>query len=172
MIKWTKREKKTWNTNNMDSKIEVMWKEAQSRIRANESLRNCSHKLTIERKKESEVAQSCPTLCNPMDCKLPGSSVHGILQARILGWVAIPFFLISCIADRFFTVWATREALCGCVCICVHTHAWEKREGEIHMIYMLCTHLQICIHLCMYMYSTHTQVYFYLWVSKYEKAKW
>ena len=35
--------------------------------------------------------QSCPTLYNPMDCSLPGSSVHGILQARILEWVAIPF---------------------------------------------------------------------------------
>ena len=39
----------------------------------------------------SEVAQSCPTLCDPMDCRLPGSSVLGILQARILEWVAIPF---------------------------------------------------------------------------------
>ena len=37
------------------------------------------------------VAQSCPTLCNPMDCSLPGSSVHGILQARTLEWVAICF---------------------------------------------------------------------------------
>ena len=37
------------------------------------------------------VTQSCPTLCNPMDGSLPGSSVHGILQARILQWVAIPF---------------------------------------------------------------------------------
>ena len=37
------------------------------------------------------VAQSCPTLCNPMDCSSPGSLVHGILQARILEWVAIPF---------------------------------------------------------------------------------
>ena len=36
-------------------------------------------------------AQSCPTLCDPMDCNLPGSSVHGILQARILEWLAIPF---------------------------------------------------------------------------------
>ena len=40
---------------------------------------------------ESEVAQSCPTLCDPMDCSLPGSSVHGIFQARILEWVAISF---------------------------------------------------------------------------------
>ena len=39
---------------------------------------------------ESEVAQSCPTLCNPMDCSLPGFSVHGIFQAGILEWVAIP----------------------------------------------------------------------------------
>ena len=40
-------------------------------------------------KSESEVAQSCPTLSNPMDCSLPGSSVHGIFQARVLEWGAI-----------------------------------------------------------------------------------
>ena len=39
----------------------------------------------------SEVAQSCPTLCNPMDCSLPGSSFHGIFKARVLEWVAISF---------------------------------------------------------------------------------
>ena len=42
-------------------------------------------------KSESEVAQSYPTLCNPMDCSLPGSSAHGIFQARVLEWVAIAF---------------------------------------------------------------------------------
>ena len=42
-------------------------------------------------KSESEVAQSCLTLHNPMDCSPPGSSVHGILQARVLEWVAIAF---------------------------------------------------------------------------------
>ena len=41
---------------------------------------------------ESEVTQSCPTLCNSMDCSLPGSSVNGIFQIRILEWVAISFF--------------------------------------------------------------------------------
>ena len=66
------------------------------------------------------IAQSCLTLCYPVDCSLPGSSIHGILQARILEWVAIPlsrgsFWLgdwtsVSCIAGRFFTIWATREA--------------------------------------------------------------
>ena len=46
------------------------------------------HKATLS---ESEVAQSCPTLCDPMDYSPPGSSVRGILQARILEWVAISF---------------------------------------------------------------------------------
>ena len=48
--------------------------------------------LMAETKSESEVAQSCPTLCDPMDCRLPGSSVHGIFQARVLEWGAIAFF--------------------------------------------------------------------------------
>ena len=59
--------------------------------------------------------------CDRMDCSLPGSSVHGILQARTLEWVAISFSRVSswprywtrvfCIADRYFTNWAIREAL-------------------------------------------------------------
>ena len=60
------------------------------------------------------IAQSCPTLCNVMDCSLPGSSVHGTLQARILEWVAIPSSRgssqprdrtqVTSIAGRFFTI--------------------------------------------------------------------
>ena len=50
---------------------------------------------TTIRKKESEVAQSCPTLCDPTDCSPPGSSVHWIFQARILEWVAISFSRVS-----------------------------------------------------------------------------
>ena len=45
----------------------------------------------IKVKSESEVAQSCPTLCDPMNCSPPGSSVHGIFQARVLEWVPIAF---------------------------------------------------------------------------------
>ena len=73
----------------------------------------------LESESESEVAQSCPTLFDPMDGSLPGSSIHGIFQARILEWAAISFSRgssqprdrtrVSCIADRRFTVWATRE---------------------------------------------------------------
>ena len=46
-------------------------------------------------KSESEVAQSCPTLSDPMDCSLTGSSVHGIFQARVLEWGAIAFSLTN-----------------------------------------------------------------------------
>ena len=50
---------------------------------------------------ESEVAQSCLTFSNPMDCSLPGFSIHGILQARTLEWVAISFSNITCYIDQF-----------------------------------------------------------------------
>jgi len=46
-------------------------------------------------KSESEVAQSCPTLQDPMDCSLPGSSAHGIFQARVLEWGAIAFSTVE-----------------------------------------------------------------------------
>ena len=46
-------------------------------------------------KNESEVTQSCPTLCDPMDCSLPGSSVHGIFQERVLEWDAIAFSIYT-----------------------------------------------------------------------------
>ena len=53
----------------------------------------CSSDLSINQcHSESEVAQSCPTLCDPMNCSPPGSSVHGILQARTMECVAISFF--------------------------------------------------------------------------------
>ena len=92
-------------------------------------IRNISFWYTLEKNKlllavyimKVLVAQLCPVLRYPMDCSLPGSSVHGIVQARILEWVAIPFSRgsswsrdwtwIPCIAGRFFTIWATREAL-------------------------------------------------------------
>ena len=47
--------------------------------------------MCINVSSEVEIPQSCPTLCDPMNCSLPGSSVHEIFNARILGWVAIPF---------------------------------------------------------------------------------
>ena len=71
----------------------------------------------------AKVLQLCPTLCNPMDCSQPGSSVHGILQARILEWVAMPssrgssrprdqthISHISCTGKQVLYHWATWEA--------------------------------------------------------------
>ena len=76
--------------------------------------------LAHEVKVEVLVAQSCPTLCDPLDCSPPGPSVHKICQARTLEWRAIPFLRgtswsrdqiqVSHITGRFFTIWATREA--------------------------------------------------------------
>ena len=67
------------------------------------------------------VFRSCLTLWDPEDCRPPGSSVHGTLQARIVEWVTVPFSRgsswprdwtwVSCIAGKLFTIWATREAL-------------------------------------------------------------
>ena len=67
----------------------------------------------------SPVAKTCLTLWDPMDRSLPGSSVHGIFQAVVLEWIAISFSRgssqprdrtrVSCIVDRRFTIWATRE---------------------------------------------------------------
>ena len=74
----------------------------------------CLHMLCL-------VAQPCLTLCDLMDCSLPGSSVYRILQIWILEWVAIPFSRdsswprdwswVSCTVGRHFTTWATREVL-------------------------------------------------------------
>ena len=80
------------------------------------------------------LALSCPTLCNPMDCSPPGSSVHVILQARILEWVAIPFSRRSSwpkgwtwashVACKFLTFWATGEAL---------TLDWAADQRWLHL---------------------------------------
>ena len=73
------------------------------------------------KQKWSEVAQSCPTLCDPMDCSLQRSSVREIFQPGTLEWVAIYFSRgpsqprdqtwVSYIVGRYFTVWATREVI-------------------------------------------------------------
>ena len=52
-------------------------------------------------KSQSEIAQSCPTLSNPIDCSLPGSSIHGIFQARVLEWSAITFSAISVLSSAY-----------------------------------------------------------------------
>ena len=62
-----------------------------------------------------KVGKSCPTLCDPMDYSLSGPSVHGILQARILEWVAVPFDRVSCQARNQT---GAETAMKGCFFVC------------------------------------------------------
>ena len=78
------------------------------------------------------VAQSCATLCDPMDCSPPDSSVHGIFQARVLEWGAVSFFrgssqprdrTLICVSGRCFTLWATRAQN---IYIHIYLYRWLK----------------------------------------------
>ena len=60
-------------------------------VKSFEAFRQNVRELLRKCKQVSEVSQSCPTLCDPMDCSLQGSSIHGIFQVRVLEWVAISF---------------------------------------------------------------------------------
>ena len=87
-------------------------------------------------------------LCDPTDCSPPGSSVHRILQARILEWVVIPFSRassqlrnqtrVSCMAGRFFTIWATREALDQQGLVFYRQGLVFYRQGNYHCIFLCC----------------------------------
>ena len=111
----------------------------------------------------SEVAQSCPALCNPMDYSLPGSSVHGIFQARVLEQVAISFSKgssqprdqtrVSRIVGRCFTVWAMREAQ---VYKCLQKKGgersqrdwmqWPLGQVESYVFFQVSCYLPWCLH--------------------------
>ena len=92
--------------------------------------------------KWSEVAQSCPTLCDSVDCGPPGSSVHGILQGRILEWVTISFSRGSsrprdwtCIGGRRFNLWLKSREVTGpysqsCDFSSTHVWIWELDHKE------------------------------------------
>ena len=126
------------------------------------------------------VAQLYLSIYNPMDCSPPGSSVHGILQVRILEWVAVPFSRgsswprdwtrISHIAARFLTIWATREApeivehlkINGAMTygifkniqsLTVSSHLYCSLLGKVFIIF--------CLHYCssLLTYSTFTLCY-------------
>ena len=93
-----------------------------------------------EEAKWSEVTQSCPTLCDPVDGSLPSSPVHGILQARILEWVAISFSRgssrprgrtpVSRIGGRHFNLWATRDGSQISQLLSLHSSA-QKLQLEL-----------------------------------------
>ena len=106
---------------------------------------------TGESESESEVAQSCPTLCDPMDCSSPGSSVHGILQATILEWGAISFSRrssrsrdrtqVSCIAGRRFNLWPTKScSQCVYILLFYFQAVAPARQPCCHQGVIVCCH--------------------------------
>ena len=78
----------------------------------------------VKVKSESEVTQSCPTLSDPMDCSLPGSSVHGIFQARVLEWGAVAF------SKSMTTLWilSTFAPICKFTSALLIAYLWVLRE--------------------------------------------
>ena len=119
--------------------------------------------------------------CDPMECSPPGSSVHGILQARILEWVAISFSRgsswlrnwtrVSCTTGGFLTDWAVIEAPKEWTYTYTCIYIWHINVYDIHMydiyIYM---YTYVCIwhtHVYIYMYMTYT----YIW-NRYDFIYW
>ena len=118
-------------------------------------------------KTESEVAQSCLTVCDPMDCSLPGSSVHGIFQARVLEWDATSFCRgsfrprdqtqVSRIVGRCFTVWATiqekwnithpshsRQQMCLSWWPCPPPFLYPHGDVLLLLLLSLFSHVRLC----------------------------
>ena len=85
-------------------------------------------------KSESEVTQSCPTLSDPMDCSLPGSSIHGIFQARVLEWGAIAFYDLNQIPYDYTVELRNRFKRLDLI-ECLKNYGWRlvtlyKRQGS------------------------------------------
>ena len=102
-----------------DHLFQRVWKRKRELLRMKEYLPTYLVKIAFSAYKVKVKSLSPVQLCDPMDCSLSGSSIHGILQARVLEWTAISFSRgssqprnrtrVSRIAGRLFTVWATRE---------------------------------------------------------------
>ena len=98
--------------------------------------------------KESEVAQSCPILCDLMDYSLPGSSVYELSQARTLEWVALYFSTgssqtrdqthVSCVGRRMLYHWATWEVLTSCVGILLIYSFFTYSSILIYSVLQVC----------------------------------
>ena len=121
----------------------------------------CLLEIRVWYESETVCCHLCPTRCDPMDCSPSVSSVHRILQVRMLEWVASPFSRgsswprdqtwVSLIAGRFFTIWATREALtvhevtrsCTWFSMCASTSAEKKPNAWLTKIFPVLIYLPL-----------------------------
>ena len=118
-------------TGKEDTRAGLRWLPLVSYIQKEYKQSN-SDSFELYHESESEVAQSCPTLCDPVDCSLPGSSVYGILQARIMEWIVISFCRgsspprdktqVSCAVGRFFTTGPSGKPHQHCYQLVITSH--------------------------------------------------
>ena len=105
-------------------------------------------------KSQSEVAQSCPTLSDPMDCSLPGSSVHGIFQARVLEWGAIAssnHLMNACYISDGLPWWLSGKKIFACQC---RRPGFDSHVGIQALLFTICGYLFYCLEKAMAPHSS------------------
>ena len=90
-------------------------------------------------KNESEVAQSCPTLSDPMDCSLPGFAIHGIFQARVLEWGAIAFSVGNHFAFLHVFFLGMNLVITSCTMLCTSSTTFLQALCQIYPLYLFVT---------------------------------
>ena len=117
-------------------------------------------------KNESEVAQSCLTLSDPMDCSLPGSSIHGIFQARVLEWGAIAFSVLVCyptltphshsLLSHSPSPWQPQGHFVSLWLLSVPSCKWNHAafcHALVYIPYHQCVRVPVCPHPCQTFFS-------------------
>ena len=96
-----------------------------------------SQSLRVSAATAAKSLQSCPTLCDPMDCSLPGSSAHGIFQARVLEWVAIAFSDLWMKPPlKYMGVWLLDQLEVSCVELFLKISLSSEKKLRVCMILM------------------------------------
>ena len=113
---------------------------------------------------ESEVTQSCLILSDPMDCSLPGSSIHGIFQARILKWVAIAFSMLYIRLSEFVHLIA--EYFYAFILSSYFPHCLNNPLSNITVIYLIIILRNIFLNLGRTFIKVKQNMYFGYWFSK------
>ena len=113
---------------------------------------------------ESEVTQSCLILSDPMDCSLPGSSIHGIFQARILKWVAIAFSMLYIRLSEFVHLIA--ECFYAFILSSYFPHCLNNPLSNITVIYLIIILRNIFLNLGRTFIKVKQTMYFGYWFSK------